>query len=214
MQITEITASWSETCSLGNYSNVRPSLTLKATIEPGENVDSATWALTETCKRHVQEQVDLSLEQEGQPAKYSLEPRYDVLSARWQVSQEQQTKILIIVPQHTPSTIAGVSFYRHARRDRYAAALRKVEADRVDNPSGEVRTLVFDCFDASLDRAVTAIQIAQQAQEAYFAERERKREEERAARQRQDEARRAAREQLGAPGKPDPDDDEEDDEDA
>lgn len=216
MQITEITASWSETASLGNYSNVRPSLTLKATIGPDENPVEVEGALLAIVRQQVQEQVDQALERDGQPAKYSQEPRYDILSARWQVGQEQQTKILIIVPHREPSTIAGVRFYRHANKERYAAALRKLEEDRADDLSGELRTLVFDCSDGFLDRAIAAIQIAQQAQEHYWAEQERKREEERAEWKRQDEARRAAREQLAAPGEPDPydeGDDEEDDDD-
>lgn len=140
MQITEVTASWSETCSLGNYSNVRPSLTLKATIGPDEeDAQLAIWALTETCKRHVQEQVDLALEAEGEPAKYSSEPRFDVHTANY------TPRMVVIVPAGTdrlPHCWVHKSKLRLAHARQVATHYYKDDYVLLDCSAGDVQAVV------------------------------------------------------------------------
>ena len=117
MRITQITASWQETVSLGNYSNVKPSISLTATLDEGD--DPAAWkaALMNEARTFVQEQVDAALEANDQPAKYSLEPRYDV-----RYTYVGNTKIVVIAPADV--RIPGRSVYAHHVKHRLATARR------------------------------------------------------------------------------------------
>lgn len=188
MQITEITASWTETANLGNYSNVKPSLTLKATLAPGEDRVFAELELMIECKAFVQEQVDQALEREQQAAKYSTDPRYDICYSGY------RTKIAVLVPHGTLVDGAG----RIRENFRYAAALAYLA-----ELYGEATW--FDCADGQIERAVLAIAKAEAARDAKIE----------ADRQ---EMLANARRSLVPAGEPDPDDeadepaDDEDDE--
>lgn len=152
MQITEVTASWSETCSLGNYSNVRPSLTLKATIGPEEeDAQLAIWALTEACKRHVQEQVDQALEAEGEPAKYSSEPRFDVHTANY------TPRMVVIVP-------AGTERLPHCWLHK--SNLRLAHARQVATHYYKDDYVFFDCSAGDVQAVVDALNAADAEREA------------------------------------------------
>src|SRR5215510_12607964 len=79
MKITQITVSYGATQSLPEYSNIKPQLTLTATLDEGEAfeaVEAELWALA---KGHVHEQIDQALEASGQSAKYDPCPRFQVL---------------------------------------------------------------------------------------------------------------------------------------
>lgn len=152
MHVTEVTASWSETCSLGNYSNVRPSLTLKATIGPEEeDAQLAIWALTETCKRHVQEQVDQALEAEGEPAKYSSEPRFDVHTANY------TPRMVVIVP-------AGTERLPHCWLHK--SGLRLAHARRIAQQRYSEEYVLFDCAHGDVQAVVDALNAADAEREA------------------------------------------------
>lgn len=190
MQITEIRVSWTETASLGNYSNVKPSLSLTATLDEGDDPSLVRQELLSECQGYVREMVDQALEADGQPAKYSTAPRYDILASTFRAPPAPAQKIVLLVPTGTASIIAGEQFYRAVKRFRYPAALREIERGRSDDADSDLRVLVFDCSDGDLDRAIPAIQIAKAAEEAYDAERRRQEEERRAAWQRHDADRR------------------------
>lgn len=76
MQITEITVSYGRTQSLEAYCNVRPSITLRATLDEGEDPEAARQQLLAEARAIVYEEVDQALEDDGKAAKYSAEPRY------------------------------------------------------------------------------------------------------------------------------------------
>jgi hypothetical protein len=79
MNITTITVGWSETCSLPEYCNVKPSLTLTAQIGEDEDAQATTNALLAEVKKVVHEQVDEALETVGCAPKYYEGPRYRVV---------------------------------------------------------------------------------------------------------------------------------------
>jgi hypothetical protein len=105
MKITEITVSYGRTQSLESYRNVRPSITLKAEIADGDDPAAVRAQLLAEAKAAVHEEVDLALEDDDRPARYSLQPRYRVIITRelgghWTgyVRQEPPEQLLIIVP--------------------------------------------------------------------------------------------------------------------
>lgn len=83
MKITQITVSYGETQSLPEYSNVKPNLTLTATLDESDDPTEAEALMWQHAKLHVHEQIDAALEANGKPAKYSTEPRYQVLYTYW-----------------------------------------------------------------------------------------------------------------------------------
>jgi hypothetical protein len=83
MQITQITVSYGETQSLPEYSNVKPNLTITATLDAGDSPGEVELLLWNQAKAAVREQIDQALEASGRPAKWSEEPRYQVLRTYW-----------------------------------------------------------------------------------------------------------------------------------
>lgn len=148
MRITEITVSWQETAGLGDYSNVRPGVTLTATLDEGD--DPAAWreALLIEARRAVQEQVDQALEAMGKPAKWSAEPRYDV-----RYCYAGKGKIVLLVPT---GVRLDTSTYPLAAGHRLAMA-RRIAADCDDG-------VVYDCADGNLEPARAAIAAAHAAE--------------------------------------------------
>lgn len=76
MQRTKIVVGYQHTHNLGNYSNARPSITIEATLDEGEDVEAAKAQLAAEARAYVHEQIDQALEHDGQPAKFSTEPRF------------------------------------------------------------------------------------------------------------------------------------------
>ena len=91
MNIVTITVGWSETCSLPEYNNVKPSITLSAQIGDGEDAEAATRALLAECKRVVQGQVDEALEACGK------RPRH-YTGLAYQVVESAARKLVLVVP--------------------------------------------------------------------------------------------------------------------
>lgn len=95
MLITSISVGWKETCSLPEYSNISPSITLTASVEQGENIEEVRERLLMNCKQFVQGEIDLALEQNGQSPKFDSEsPRYN-LYQRW---RSGTAGMILIVP--------------------------------------------------------------------------------------------------------------------
>jgi hypothetical protein len=78
MKITTVTVSYGQTQSLPEYSNVKPSITLTAEVEEGEDREQVKAQLKAEAQAFVHEAIDEALEADGRPAKYSSEPRYKV----------------------------------------------------------------------------------------------------------------------------------------
>src|SRR5688572_23962743 len=82
VKLTTITVSYGETQSLPEYSNVKPQITLGATLDEGDDPAQAEAYLWQLAKDSVHAQIDLALEANGRPAKHSTEPRYQILQTR------------------------------------------------------------------------------------------------------------------------------------
>jgi len=135
MQITQITVSYGETQSLPEYSNVKPSITLTAILNEGELAEEVETELWNMAKESVREQIDLALEGSGKAAKWSDEPRYQVMKTYWNQwdhkGQEKPPQYVIILPNEIdPDRDAYAQRFVHAgysgdsRKLRYAHALR------------------------------------------------------------------------------------------
>lgn len=90
MNITTVTVGWQETVSLPEYNNVRPSVSLTATVEEHENPAEVLDSLLDSAKRIVRQEVDHALEMHGQSPKYYEGTRYQAVKS-W-----GQRRVLII----------------------------------------------------------------------------------------------------------------------
>ena len=151
MNITEITVSYSITQSLPGYCNVKPGLTLTATIEEGEDALKVEAFLFDHAKRIVHEQADLALESTGEPAHFSPEPRYDLITTTrphwgdlegWAFPYE----CVALVPhglREYPRGWTGTNKNRMRYRQALAVLERKAEARDLT---------MIDCSDGDLSR--------------------------------------------------------------
>lgn len=72
--IKTITIEYTYTFNLGNYSSVRPAVTLTADLTEGENVEAVTKTLQDQARAEVEKEIDLTLTQQGrQPHFYQLQ---------------------------------------------------------------------------------------------------------------------------------------------
>lgn len=175
MQITQITVSYGETQSLPEYSNVKPSITLTAVLDDGEDAAAAESDLWTQAKNAVREQIDLALEANGKAAKWSGEPRYQVMQTYWdQWSHKGETKppqYVIILPNsinpdrgaYAQKLIHAGNYSGEARKLRHSHARRIAEsvvADRDDGPY-----TLLDCSDGDLTALNLAIGAPEQPAE-------------------------------------------------
>lgn len=192
MQITEITVTYQETANLGNYSNVKPMVTLRATIESGDTPEIMQLVLLDQARKAVQDQIDQALEQDGQAPKYSTDPRFDVLTY-------YPEKLLFIVP--VKSGLANnnrVSTVSHGFRLHKANESAAAYAVRYP----EYR--LFDCSDGNTQEVAAIIAESDARAKREQEEQQARREAEWKARQEQQRAAQVA---------PDDDDDEDYDDD-
>lgn len=112
--ITEIQVTYQTTENLGNYSNVKPSVSLTARMDEGDDPEVEREKLMATARAMVQTEVDNALEASDLSPKYSTDPLFDVLVK----SSEKHGRFIAIVP--TGIKIGGAG--RSARRRRLAAA--------------------------------------------------------------------------------------------
>jgi hypothetical protein len=138
MHITQITVSYGETQSLPEYSNVKPNVTLTATLDEGDSPEQAEAALWTLAKQSVHEQIDLALELNGKAAKYSAESRYQVMQTYWNEwdhrGQTKPPQYVVILPNElSPGRDAYAQRLIHAghstdaRKLRYSHALQIAE---------------------------------------------------------------------------------------
>lgn len=161
MKITEITVSYGATQSLPEYSNTKPSLTLTATLDEGDDaaaVEAGLWALV---KAHVHEQIDLALEGSDKAAKYSDEPRYQVLRTyrSYHRPRDAAPEQLYVTILPNEAKIDGEQHMRwqspsfhDTRKVRLGHARRM--ADEVVSQDGAI---LIDCTDGDLSKLAVAV---------------------------------------------------------
>lgn len=193
MTITKLIVSYQETENLGNYSNVKPSVTVEVTLTEDDNLDERLTAAQALVRDAVQRQVDDARETHDHAPRYTTEPRY-ALFTRYDKRPDGLPAVAVIGP--VDAAYPGLSrSYKGFR----LPAIRRLAAER------ERETLLVDTL---LDPDALAPLLAQIAAEDALLEAERERKQ-REQEQRYEEMRRRAAQ--AAKNDEDEDDDDEDD---
>ena len=121
MKIESVSVSYGLTQSLRNYCNVRPSITLTAALDAGEDAEDVQAELLAQAKEFIHEEIDQALEADGQAARYSAEPRYSAYrTVPWRFTYQA----VVIVPTGVALPVG----YQHVPdvpfKSRYNAAFR------------------------------------------------------------------------------------------
>lgn len=165
VNITQITVSYGETQSLPEYSNVKPSITLTATVGDGEMPEDVERSLWRHAIAAVHDQIDTALEANGKPAKYSTEPRYQIMRTYHDrygnKGKPEPPKIVVILPNELELDRDSLDHrlvhagYGESRMLRYAHAMRLAEkaAREYENAA------VIDCADGDLSKLEAALAV-------------------------------------------------------
>lgn len=165
MNITQITVSYGETQSLPEYSNVKPSITLTATVGDGEMPEDVERTLWKHAIAAVHAQIDTALEMNGKPAKYDPAPRYQIMRTfhdRYaDRGKSAPPKIVVILPNELELERDTLDHrlvhagYGESRMLRYAHALRLAEkaAREYENAA------VINCADGDLSKLESALAV-------------------------------------------------------
>lgn len=173
MHITQITVSYGETQSLPEYSNVKPNLTITATLDEGDSPGEIEAMLWQQAKHAVHVQIDAALEANDRAAKYSDEPRYQVMRTYWDEWQhkgeEKPPQYVVIVPDALKLRRAYAQRLTHfahgdSRKLRYTHARRITDAAVADRDDGPYTLL--DCADGDLTRLEAALGVMESNSEA------------------------------------------------
>ena len=158
MKITQITVSYGQTQSLPEYSNVKPNLTITATIYPDEDPTEIEHMLWAWARDSVHAQIDSALEANGKAARYDPAPRYQVLHTYWNKwdhrGEAEPPQYVIILPngvdldrdEYVQMVLAG-HYSGDARKLRYAHA-RQIAAEVLQDP----RYTLLDCANGDLEQ--------------------------------------------------------------
>jgi hypothetical protein len=158
MQITEITVSYGQTQSLPEYSNVKPMVTLKATVTPDENIEEVRRTLFIVARSMVESEIDDALERHGRPAVYDPAPRYQVQRSAPNPYDDRGRKkpplppTIAIVPDGAELPHGdwyGAMYASHSSGLRLAHA--QLVAEREVKRHGDGAAIV-DCSDGDLSR--------------------------------------------------------------
>lgn len=156
MKLTTVTVSFGRTQSLPEYSNVKPSITLTAELGDGDDPEAVRAALLEEARTFVEATIDDALEDAGEPAKFSTEPRYQIWSSYRGVQglagpkPEPPEAVVVVVPQAiSVQSVPGYSraAYSGLSKLRLATALRRAQEIATE----EGRRLI-NCADGDLSR--------------------------------------------------------------
>ena len=162
MNITQITVSYGETQSLPEYSNVKPSPTLTAVLDEGDDpavIEAQLWQLA---KDSVHAQIDMALEANDRAAKYDPCPRYQVMRTYWDrynrpKDEPEPPKIVVILPnelelkEHFGQRLVHAG-YPESRKLRYGHALRVARES-----ARELSASLIDCADGELMRLAAVL---------------------------------------------------------
>jgi len=144
MRIKKIVVSHMETQNLGDYSNVKPSVTLEAELGEGENVSETIKTLQAQAQQAVQQQVDNAFEAIDDPPKYYSGPRFAMIV-------NSREDLAAIVPDEALSNLIngwdGLSYRKKGRR---LEAIKSYITHKylLQNPE----TTVIDCSDGDLTK--------------------------------------------------------------
>ena len=122
MTITEIRVGISLTHNLGDYSNIKPEISLTATMHPQEDVLVAVDQLRQAALQHCYYTVDHHLEHEGRPAHYAHDPRFNAV-----VFSDEQ--LVYLAPEGSMIEFCKANFKPSRTHDghRKAALQEKIE---------------------------------------------------------------------------------------
>jgi hypothetical protein len=160
MNITQITVSYGETASLPEYSNVKPAITLTATLDESDLFDTVEAILWAQAKRSVHDQVDLALEANDKPAKYSADPRYQVMSTytdSYNRDRPKLPKLIVLLPDSFDhraryDKVLVHAIYPESRNMRYEHAMRVAR-----RAASERDAELIDCADGDTSRLDAAL---------------------------------------------------------
>lgn len=139
MLIERVTVTYGRTWNMGNYSNVKPEVTVTAVLQDGDDPLAVQAELQQYAQGQVEAIIDQALEQQGDAPEFFTGPRFDVILAR-------DAKLAAVIPSglelHLPGAWAKlpavVSRFRH---------LKALEAaTRYDSYT------LIDCADGDLSR--------------------------------------------------------------
>lgn len=164
MRITTVTIGFGATQSLPEYSNVKPTCTLSAEVAEGEDPAAVAAQLQHAARQLVEAEIDNALEYNGRPARYSTEPRYQVIhtGSQWlrrkgngpQVKCQPPEHLVIILPNELRLESASDQWWSHlygaSRKVRHGHALRAAEEYIADNSEKSWR--LIDASDGDLSK--------------------------------------------------------------
>lgn len=130
MQITQVTVSYSELVSLGDYCNAKPQISMTATVEEGENPAEVRKQLNDMVKRYVHSEIDVALEANGQAPKYYSGPRY-------LTKESDKRRFVVVAPVGTdwPKDFSPCGYYDEGvvQRTRFEVAAENARRYADDN---------------------------------------------------------------------------------
>lgn len=95
MQITQVTVSYARTESLSNYCNIKPGITLTATLQERDDPSVVEEELMETAQNTVHDLIDTAREADG------LSPKY-YRGKLHRVYRNEDRRCIVVVPNNTP----------------------------------------------------------------------------------------------------------------
>ena len=161
MKRTSITVGITRTQSLGNYSNVRPTITQTVELDEGDDEEAIRSQLKAEAQDFVEALIDEALEADGQRARFSNEPRFQIIvtteryvgdwSNRQKLSPPEQ--LIVILPNARRTIVDGSSWFQHlptgpARGVRLGHAISLAVDFMAENPGYQLIT----CDDDDLAR--------------------------------------------------------------
>jgi hypothetical protein len=160
MKPTSITVSFGRTQSLSSYSNIKPAITLSADLEDGDDPEACRAALLEQARTFVEEQIDLALEADGTPAKFSSAPRYKVLyvAERWIDGLRRQTRVtpperlILIVPMGAQLAGGRTPWWSEIYSPTRDLRLRHAQARAAEWQDDHDGVRIIDCAGGDLER--------------------------------------------------------------
>lgn len=163
--ITKVSASFGLTQSLPDYCNSKPTVMIEATLDAGDDAAQVRRDLLEQCRREVEAQVDLALEQAGRPARYSDEPRYKVLRSYVSTADKQAgaAVLFVLLPDELSPRIlddlhmSGANYYGEHRRLRLAMAQRVAATAVAEYLETLGRAVFVDCSSGDLSALEQAV---------------------------------------------------------
>lgn len=137
MHITQITINFTETCTLGDYSNTKPSVELTAILDAGDDVQAVLGELVATAKSVIQDKIDEELERVGKPPKYWTGERYDVIYSH-------TARFVAVVPAESITQLDG-GYYSYVEGVRYSTA-QKAALKKRSQIGGSEPVALFDSY--------------------------------------------------------------------